>query len=77
MEGFINNQLFGFSSIPDAVFFIFYLVLAGTALMTLVLYYHWARYSVGILSTLGAFVLYSFGAGMLLCSMFLAARGLL
>ncbi|HVU80005.1 MAG TPA: hypothetical protein VHD37_01435 [Candidatus Paceibacterota bacterium] len=77
MEQFFNAGLAQFSSVPAALYAVFYAAAALTGLVSLVLYYHWARYSVGVISVLGAFVLYTFGAAMLLASMFLAVRGLL
>lgn len=52
---------------------IFGLVLLVGAVMTLVLFYHWIRYNLGLFSTLLVMVVYSVGAGALV----LAALGVL
>ena len=46
------------------------ILLAG--LVSLILYYHWWRYSVGIISLSATYILYTFGVFAFLASMYAA-----
>lgn len=44
------------------------LALGGTCILALMLYYHWVRYGVGVLSTFSIMVAYALGVAVLVVS---------
>lgn len=49
-------------------FILLALALGGTLILALMLYYHWIRYGVGVLSTFSVMVVYAVGIAALILS---------
>jgi hypothetical protein len=59
-------------TIGTVALFLLAIAVIGTLLLSLILYYHWVRFGVGIFGTLGVMVAYAVGV----CAIILAALGL-
>jgi len=55
-------------STGSVAFVLLALAASGTCILALMLYYHWVRYGVGILSTFSIMVAYALGVAVLLVS---------
>ena len=64
--------VFQYLLFPTILYVLFLAALLGTVIITLILYYHWSRYAMGVISVFEVVVLYSFGAVVFLASMFFA-----
>lgn len=65
--------VFGFKQLCELAFLLF---LAFTAVMTLVFYYHWARYAPSTVGSIGAMIVYTLGATLLLLGLLGSLEGI-
>ena len=76
MTGFFNDTALYYFSFPGIFATAFLLALASAGILSLVLYYHWVRYSTGSISILSVAIFYTFGVAVFLMSMFAALQGI-
>lgn len=65
--------MFGFKQVAEIAFLLF---LGFTVVMTLVFYYHWARYAPSTVSAVAAMIVYTLGATLLLLGLLGALAGI-